>query len=292
VKVLLTAGLAAAVLTAAVSAQIVTYDGSDLPEDAGWSYEPRLLPPQRWLHDGWFYSHCSVVFPENCEGQDHFYKASLADYAGAPRLFAEWRVITDGPQSEMVDVAPSSFVLSGQRGITYHYVIARDQVLWRGGTNYDYLFVDMEPGVPHVFRVDLYCEWWYEWTLDGRVIDAGRPEGAYPTEDSVISWGARAACFASTTAYDYIQYGVPKEPRIDCDAIDDFTASCRGGTIKAKLKSSLEPGTELTLTNNGDHRVMRVKPNGKAKAKYKKQTGEHTLLLLNCPAISQEVACE
>jgi len=32
----------------------------------------------------------------------------------------------------------------------------------------------------------------------------------------------------------------------------------------------LPPGIELTLTNDGDHRVMRVKPNGKAKAKFKR----------------------
>ena len=49
--------------------------------------------------------------------------------------------------------------------------------------------------------------------------------------------------------------------------------------------------TELTVSNDGDHRTLRIKLSGNGKVKYKKQSGDHTILLLDCPAISRVVEC-
>ncbi len=199
---------------------------------------------------------------------------------------------TDGPRTEIVEVAPAYFVASGQRGIRYHFTIAEDQVRFLRGLPYPLVFVDIQPNVPHLYRLEVYGKYWFEWMIDGKVYSAGVPPKTYPTADSFIVWGNLSAQEPNTTRWDYIYYGVPEEPPIECDRIRKLKARCRNGRIKAKVKSSLDEGTELTVTNDGVHRTMRIKPNGRGKVKYKKQTGDHTILLLNCPRVSQQVTCD
>lgn len=286
-----------AVLAAAVPgfAQIVSYEGNSFPEDEGWERRPRPHPPERWLSNGWIYFRAEVFDPKLCAGEDEYYRWELDGYAGANRFMLEWAVISDGPRSEIPDVAPSSCVAAGQRGIWFHTTVARDQASFLLDVRYPF-WADLEPDVPHAFRLDIYGEHWYEWSVDGDVRAAGRPEGTYPTADSFIIWGARAACYDSTTAYDFVRFGIPDEPEVDCDAVRVLKATCRQrpngiNRIVARVRTRLDKGTELTLTNNGDHRPLLINARGRAKARYRDQSGEHTLLLLDCPAISQEVSC-
>ena len=284
--------IAAYVFVTAVPAfgQVIEYNGDALPEERGWERSSRLFPPDRWLDRGWLHFRCEQVVPFNCAGEDDFYRWDLYKFAGVPRFFAEWRVETDGPRSEIYDVAPASFVAAGTRGIVFHSTIARDQIRFFIDLHVP-VWIDIEPDTAHRFRLDIFSKFWYEFSIDGKAHVAGVPEGAYPTADSFIKWGARAACHDSTTVYDYVRFGVPEEDPVDCDAIRRFKALCRNGRIRAKIKSSLPEGTELTITNDGDHRTMRVKPSGRGKVKYPRQTGEHTILLLDCPHVSQVVDC-
>jgi len=277
-------------LAVPATAQVVSYECNSFPEEFGFERIKRLFPPERWLDNGLFFLHCEVVFPQRCEGEDDFYRWPLEAFAGVPHFVVQWRVITDGPRSEILDVAPASLVAGGRSGIVFHSTIARDQVRYFIDLHLP-VWIDIEPDTPHEFRLDIFSKFWYEFSIDGKVHVAGVPEGTYPTADSRITWGARAACHDSTTAFDYIRFGVPKEPQIDCPAIRRFKAICRNGRIKAKIKSSLPEGTELTITNDGDHRTMHINPRGKGKVKYRNQTGEHTILLLNCPHISEIVSC-
>jgi len=278
------------------SAQIVSFEGDSFPETEGWTRIERLFPPERWVSNGWLRFRCEVVAPERCEGEDEFYRWDLVEFAGAQRFMLEWSVITDGPRSEILDVAPVSCVAAGQRGVWFHTTVARDQALFLIDVRYPFWF-DLEP-VVHTFRVDIYGEYWYEWSIDGRVRVAERPEKQYPTADSFIIWGVRAACVDSVSAFDFVRFGIPDEPKIDCDAVRRLKARCgagRGGEgkIVAKVRTRLAEGTELTLTNNGDHRPLLIDGRGRAKARYKHQEpGEHTILLLNCPTISRVVSCE
>ncbi len=275
-----------------IAQESVSYECDSFPEEFGFERIERPHPPDRWLESGLLFLHCEVFNPPpQCEGEDEYYRWSLKDFNQVGRFFAEWRLITDGPRSEIVAVAPASFVAGGRSGVSYHFTIARDQVRFLRDPYVPTVWVDIKDGVPHTYRLELYGERWYEWVIDDVVADAGVPKGPYPTEDSVIQWGAAAACHDSTTAFDFVRFGVPEEDPVDCDAIRAMKARCRNGRIKARVKSSLDEGTELTVTNDGDHRTMRIKPNGRGKVKYKKQSGEHTILLLNCPAISRVVEC-
>ncbi len=277
------------VLVGNAEAQIIRYDCKSFPEMAGWEHTPRVCPGARWLDSGWLFQHAEPMI-RRCQEVDR-YERSIKDFSGTGRFFAQWVVETDGPRDEIVEVAPAFFVASGERGIHYHFTIARDQVRFMHRFEVPPLYVDIQPDTPHVYRLEVYGEYWFEWMIDGEVYSAGVPPKTYPTADSFIVWGNRSAWHPNTTRWDYIYYGVPEEPPIECDRIRKLKGRCRNGRIKAKVKSTLPEGTELTVTNDGDHRTMRIKPSGKGKVKYKKQSGEHTVLLLDCPAISEVVDC-
>ncbi len=280
-------GLTTLITTA--RAQIVRYDCTSWPESEGWLHRETPCPGDRWLQGGWLYQHAEPDAP-HCQKSDS-YRRSLEEFSGTGRFFAEWFMETDGPRTEIVEVAPAYFVASGQRGIHYHFTIARDQVRFMHRFEVPPLYVDIQPDTPHVYRLEVYGEYWFEWMIDGKVYSAGVPPKTYPTADSFIVWGNLSAQEPNTTRWDWIEYGIPEEPSVECDRIRKLKAFCRNSKIKAKVKSSLDEGTELTVTNAGDHRTMRIKPSGKGKVKYKKQAGEHTILLLDCPAVSEVVDC-
>jgi len=193
------------------SAGMVAFEGDSFPEDEGWIRSDRLYLADRYLADGWLVQ-TPLALEGNNWGQDDFYAYSLAPFDGADAFFLEWRMDTTGLREEMFDVAPASIVLGGYRGVLYHFTIARDQVLFRQFSLDHNVRYDIAPDVPHDYRLELYGEERYELYIDGDLIDAGVPEGAFPTEDSVLKFGARATYVDSTTRWDYIRFGTIPEP--------------------------------------------------------------------------------
>lgn len=92
--------------------------------------------------------------------------------------------------------------------------------------------------------------------------------------------------FADCTITGYRRIG-----GVECGAIRKFKVKCRGGKLTAKIASGLEEGTALTLDNNGDQKAAVVNRAGKAKAKWKHQTGEHTVAIVECPEHTKVVEC-
>ncbi len=277
-------------------AQMVSYEADSFPEDMGWERGDRPRLCERWLDAGWLHFECETLDENPCGGEDDFYRWELDDWAGVPRFFLEAHLITDGPNSELIAVAPASLVASGSSGIRFHTTVSRDLAVFVWNPDFRGPYVPLDPETSHVFRIDVYGPFWFEWSVDGVIHDWGSVGRQYPTADSVVQWGARAFCFDSVTAFDYVRFGVPDEPTIDCDAVRKLKARCRErrggeGKLVAKVRTRLDEGTELTLTNNGDHRSLVIDARGRATAKYKHQSGDHTVLLLNCPGISQELAC-
>ncbi|RJP32059.1 MAG: hypothetical protein C4547_14415 [Phycisphaerales bacterium] len=78
---------------------------------------------------------------------------------------------------------------------------------------------------------------------------------------------------------------------LDCDAISKFAVSCKRGKLKAKVKSSLPEGTELTIDNDGDVKTLVIDGRGGGVVKYKQQTGTHHVSIVECPRHEREVAC-
>ncbi len=78
---------------------------------------------------------------------------------------------------------------------------------------------------------------------------------------------------------------------VNCEAIRKFKVKCRGGLLKALIKSDLPEGTKLTIDDNGELFIVTINSKGKAKAKWSDQTGLHTLLIDECPERVRAVNC-
>jgi hypothetical protein len=192
---------------------VVSYDGTSLPDHDGWYRNDDLFLAESWVENGWLIQYADVVdfggLPVN---QDDIYGRSIAEFAGADEFFIEWRMVTDGPREGIAHVSPAALALAGRMGITYHCTIAEDQAALRRDTLYPIVFADIEPGVPHTFRFEVFGDRFYSFLIDGEVIDSGTPEGFYPTSDSFVVFGARAADEPITAAWDYIKFGHMPEP--------------------------------------------------------------------------------
>jgi hypothetical protein len=94
--------------------------------------------------------------------------------------------------------------------------IAEDLVKFYRDAVLPILFIEVEPGIPHVYRVELYPDW-YAFYIDGYLIDEGPPEGPFPAYNPRISWRGRSWYLPCENAWDYIRYGVIPE-----DASGDF----------------------------------------------------------------------
>jgi len=212
-RVTFAVGIAAALLGQIALGGTVSFEGNSYPEDEGWVRSDRLYRSDRHLSDGWFVQTPRIVETNGFDhGQDDFYVHALASFADANTFFLEWRMDTTGLREEMFDVAPAVIVLGGISGVNYHITIARDQVLFRRDPRLPSVWVDIAPGVPHDYRLELYGAELYELYIDGSLIDAGVPEGAYPTEDSRATFGARSTYVDSVTRWDYIRFGTIPEP--------------------------------------------------------------------------------
>jgi hypothetical protein len=202
-----------------VFAQVVSYEGTSFPEDNGWERIQVLFPGERWLDDGWLYQLVELLDPP--ERQQDFYKRSLAKFSAAETFFVQWRIETDGPREGIPNVSPASLVAGGRMGIFYHFTIAEDQVRFID-SDLSVLLINIEPGVPHTYYLELHGTDSYVWYIDGTPIDAADPEGPYPTSDSRITFGARAGVEDSTTRWDYIRYGpIPQPASGDFDSDGD-----------------------------------------------------------------------
>ncbi len=97
---------------------------------------------------------------------------------------------------------------------------------------------------------------------------------------------------ASGRSKDVNGNGIPDECEgVICEKIRKFTVKCKRNKLKVKVKSRQPEGTQLTIDNNGDERVLTLNGQGKAKTKWTGQTGKHTVKIVECPDFEKVVDC-
>ncbi len=203
-----------------VRAAIVEYEGDVLPEEFGFSDRVVFYDPERWIEDGWFFQRIDIGqgAGEPWDGDVDFYKYSLSSFAGLP-FFVEWRVMTDAPNAD-VDGRNGGAILtvagSGVNApvVTYHFNMASGLARLLFGFPMPTLYFDIEPGVPHTYRLEVYGGDFFEFRIDDVVRASGLPEDAWPTSDASMAWGARYFQSAHTTQWDYIRFGTINIERI------------------------------------------------------------------------------
>ena len=214
-------------LTAAVPApgEIVSYEASLFPEDVGWT-RSFFCTPERWLADGWFHQ---KVEPAECfdppSGDRDTYSRSIQDFVGVVNFFVEWRVEAMGDSSEIPWGGPAIMSAHSQAFIAYWWAIAADQVKFVRDAFAVILIVDIQPGVPHTYRLAQYGEEQYLWYIDGQVVHSDVPGGAYPQSNPAIAWRAKSAFLESEVRWDYIRYGgIPIDGSFDYNGDADVDA--------------------------------------------------------------------
>ena len=205
--------------------KIGTYEADSFPENEGWE-RVGSGRADRAIADGCFVQAIRI------EGALDAYQKPLNSFADAHAFFIEWRGHTDAP-SFILDGSGVPVVVSasGTSGTNYHTTVTDSRVQFFRDTSIPLVFVDVDPGVPHTYRLELHGIAWFTWYIDGEVVDTGKPEGTYPTSDSMIIWGSRhyvQELPAQTTRWHYIRYGlIPLDGSGDYDSdakvtLDDF----------------------------------------------------------------------
>jgi hypothetical protein len=190
----------------------VSYEGYGLPEEMGFTRVTQY-DPERWTEEGFFYQQIDVGggTGQPYDGDYDDYRWPLSSYVGAP-FFAEWRVETNAPDSEVDWHNGGAFVVAYGGGVNYHFNMAAGLARILRGYPYPTQYFEIEPGVPHTYRLEVYGGDYFELRIDGAIMDAGEPEDVFPTPTAEIFFGARYYQSEHTTQWDYVRFGTIPEP--------------------------------------------------------------------------------
>jgi len=204
----------------APNAGVTCYEGNVFPEEVEWMRQGSGTA-LRWLEGSWFVQEIRAWYdPPVMTGGDHdSYLAHLSAYAGAP-FFAEWRMMSDAPASE-VDHHNGAALLTMVGGpTTYHFNMANGLARLIRGYQFPGLYFFIEPDVPHIYRLEVFGGDWFELWIDGILAAADVPEGIFPTPDALMSFGGLYYLSGHTTRWDYVRYG-----RIPLDGSGDYDSN-------------------------------------------------------------------
>ena len=208
----ITAIVIVATLVPLARGDVVNYDGSVFPEQAGFERFP-TYEPDRWIDDGWFVHHMDVGDGPGGPfgGERDYYHYDLSVFQGEP-FFIEWRMITDAPDSEVDGHTGGALLVLVGGPVVYHFGMASGLARILRGYPYPTLYFDIEPDVPHIYRLDVFAGDYFEFRIDGAVMDSGEPEDVFPTSDALLSFGAAYYLAEHTTQWDYVRFGTIPEP--------------------------------------------------------------------------------
>ncbi len=196
-----------------VFADVFSYEANSFPDEAGWDIIQIWCDPEQWVEDGWFFQHVELCPGDPPPGgQKGSYRRSLAEYIGTEQWFVEWVVETDTDRSEIPWGGGPRLSAWSNGAVNYAFSMAGDQAKLNRDNTLPIIYVDIEPGVPHTYRLELYGDQAYVWYIDSEIVDAGVPEGAFPSFNPHMNFRNKAAWLPNTCKWDYIRYGVIPQP--------------------------------------------------------------------------------
>jgi hypothetical protein len=203
--------------------QVFSWEANSFPNDAGWEQVSQFCEPETWIEDGWYVQDVDMdACPDETEGAADSYRRYLLEFLGTPTFFVEWEVEGDGDQSEIIGGAPAALAVFNSHGIAYTFFIARDLAKLNRDNLLPEIHVEIEPGIAHLHRLELYGPDLYVWYIDGEVVDSGVPEGQFPADNARITFRGKSWHMPNVIRWNYIRYGVPSTSPGDFDSDGDI----------------------------------------------------------------------
>ncbi len=196
------------VLASSVLADVVSSEFTSFPENEGWDILQIHCDPELWVEDGWFFQYvdfCPGDPPPG--GQQASYRRSLGDFIGQDEFFIEWVVECDAESSEIPWGGGAALSAWSNGAVNYRFSIAGDLAELVRDNQLPFIEVNITPGMPHTYRLELFGDELYVWYIDGVIVASGVPEGAYPSSNPNMNFRAKAAWGANLTRWSYIRYG-------------------------------------------------------------------------------------
>ncbi len=197
-----------------LAADVYTFECTSVPDkEDGWILVQVWCDPEpQWIEEGRLYQHNELCEGWN-NGQFISQKRLIGDLSNTQSWFAEWVMITDGISEELIYGAPAMFIVFDGNAMDYHFTISDDRVRFIRDLGPDpVLYFDIEPGIFHTFRLELYgpeLGQSYVVYIDGEIVDMGVPEGPLfnPPYDPSVHFRAKARLVPSTTQWEYMRWG-------------------------------------------------------------------------------------
>ena len=200
-------------------AQVFTSEFFSDPVSEGWNLVLYYCNPETWNEDGWYHQVLDLdACPPGPGGGRDVYRRSVQPFDGVANFFMEFRVQADGDRSEIPFGGPALLVLGSDAGGFYHMTVAADLVKFLRDVDLPIWYIEIELGVPHTYRVELYHDR-FAFYIDAYLIGEGVPEGPFPAYNPRITWQGDSVYLPCHNAWDYIRYGV-----IPFDGSGDFNS--------------------------------------------------------------------
>ena len=190
----------------------VFFEGDCFPEELGFERTTHHRP-DRWIDDGWFVQEIDVGDGDGSpySGELDTYLYDLGPYTGEP-FYVEWRMITDAPNEEIDAHSGGANMILVGGDVAYRCSMASGLAGILRGYPYPIQYFEIEPGVPHTYRLEVYGAEYFSLSIDEVIVDDGLPEADWPTPDALISFGSRYYLNEHITQWDYIRFGSIPEP--------------------------------------------------------------------------------
>jgi hypothetical protein len=196
--------LALAISNCAI-AEILHYDGTVFPEDAGWNIE-FTGQCDRWIEDGLLNQYCELGRNPGPTGEIDSYTKSLSNFAGTERFFVEFDCESSISDEVLEQSAtPTAFACFGTSGVGYRVTITSTRARFFLDSGIPFEFVDISPG-PHKYRLEL-TPGAFSWAIDDKEVYSGVSEGPYPSQDSFVVFLGRHHHLDNHIRWDYITFG-------------------------------------------------------------------------------------
>lgn len=196
------------------------------PVAEGWLIAQHFCEPKFWTTGGWHYQELSMAGCQGSEaGARDAYTRSIQAFNGVAAWYVQHRVFATGSSSEIPGGAPTVLATGNAFGNLYHATLASDQIKLSGDGDLPVIFLDVEPGISHTIRLELYNEplpATFHWYVDGALVLEGLADSSFPDFDSRITWQGRSWMQPTLNAWDYIRFGdIPEDGSGDFDGEGD-----------------------------------------------------------------------